>query len=63
MMYTRIVLLATCAAAASAVAVRGVNLGGWLVLERYIKPSIMVDGFPTSAMAICPATCGRCPTH
>ena len=32
-------------AAARAVAVRGVNLGGWLVLERYIRPSIMEVGF------------------
>ena len=24
---------------------RGVNLGGWLVLERYIRPSIMEVGF------------------
>jgi hypothetical protein len=35
------------------------------VVTRYYHPcntSIMVDGFPTSAMAICPATCGRCPT-
>ena len=33
------------AVAAGADVVRGVNLGGWLVLERYIKPSLMVDGF------------------
>ena len=32
-------------AVAHAVAVRGVNLGGWLVLERYIRPSIMEVGF------------------
>jgi len=25
--------------------IRGVNLGGWLVLERWIKPSMFKDGW------------------
>ncbi|XP_020597254.1 uncharacterized protein LOC110037033, partial [Phalaenopsis equestris] len=43
----------TCAFSQSLVGgfrkVRGVNLGGWLVVERWIKPSLF-DGIPNSDM-------------
>lgn len=43
---------ATSAAASSTAdaKIRGVNLGGWLVLERWIKPSMMKDGFEDLAV-------------
>lgn len=32
--------------------VRGVNLGGWLVVEGWIKPSLF-DGIPNGDMLVC----------